>query len=188
MHEDTWYGTRPPITAASIPSVLFVIWLRCAHGRSEPEEVSNAVVLADGAVTEEEMKIERDNGGEKEKIQSETLPEDDCCPICSGSFTVPCRGDCGHWYCDASCSTGGLTGFVQKVKELPLLTKRMVWHIMDPDTTNLHFSEVRIFAMLISTLYTASEFNFIPTGKLPHKVEILVAYASARIIWKPDNF
>ncbi|KAH0880782.1 hypothetical protein HID58_068176 [Brassica napus] len=124
---------------------------------------------------------------------------------------------------DASCSTGGLTGFVQKVKELPLLTKRMVWHIMDPDTTNLHFSEVRIFAvknfftlvstlfaviyltftfyslvfsyylyplspMLISTLYTASEFNFIPTGKLPHKIEILVAYASARIIWKPDNF
>ncbi|CAN7057938.1 hypothetical protein IGI04_015109 [Brassica rapa subsp. trilocularis] len=43
-------------------------------------------------------------------------------------------------------------------------------------------------AMLISTLYTASEFNFISTGKLPHKIEILVAYASARIIWKPDNF
>ncbi|CAN6937393.1 unnamed protein product [Brassica oleracea] len=65
---------------------------------------------------------------------------------------------------------------------------------MDPYTTNLHFSEVHIFAflpvlpMLISTLYTASEFNFIPTGKLPHKIAILVAYASARIIWKPDNF
>ncbi|KAG2245931.1 hypothetical protein Bca52824_085559 [Brassica carinata] len=71
----------------------------------------------------------------------------------------------------ASCSTGGLTGFVQKVKELPLLTKRMVWHIMDPDTTNLHFSEVRIFAMLISTLYTASEFNFIPTGVSTNKAK-----------------
>ncbi|KAH0903653.1 hypothetical protein HID58_043156 [Brassica napus] len=64
----------------------------------------------------------------------------------------------------------------------------MVWHIMDQDTTNLYFSEVHIFAMLISTLYTAFEFNFIPTGKLPHKIEILVAYASARIIWKPENF
>ncbi|CAF2075894.1 unnamed protein product [Brassica oleracea] len=54
----------------------------------------------------------------------------------------------------------------QKAKELPLLTKRMVWHIMDQDTTNLYFSEVHIFAMLISTLYTAFEFNFIPTASL----------------------
>ncbi|XP_013639799.1 PREDICTED: E3 ubiquitin-protein ligase RNF170 [Brassica oleracea var. oleracea] len=187
------------------------------HGLSEPEEASNAVVLADGAVTAaEERKIERDNGGERRKIQSETPPEDDCCPICFGSFTVPCRGDCGHWYCgscilqywnyaavsrpckcpmcvrhitklspEASLQhrqepevkevlvkirrynrlfVGGLTGFLQKVQELPLLMKRMVWHIMDPDTTNLHFNEVRIFAMLMSTLYTATEFNFIPTG------------------------
>ncbi|CAN6984928.1 E3 ubiquitin-protein ligase RNF170 isoform X1 [Brassica rapa] len=176
------------------------------HGLSEPEEASNAVVLADGAVTTEERK----------KTQSETPPEDDCCPICFGSFTVPCRGDCGHWYCgscilqywnyaavsrpckcpmcvrhitklspEASLQqrqepevkevlakirrynrlfVGGLTGFLQKVQELPLLMKRMVWHIMDPDTTNLHFNEVRIFAMLMSTLYTATEFNFIPTG------------------------
>ncbi|KAF2586144.1 hypothetical protein F2Q70_00033991 [Brassica cretica] len=170
------------------------------HGLSEPEEASNGVVLADGAVTAaEERKIERDNGGERKKIQSETPPEDDCCPICFGSFTVPCRGDCGHWYCgscilqywnyaavsrpckcpmcvrhitklspEASLQhrqepevkevlakvrrynrlfVGGLTGFLQKVQELPLLMKRMVWHIMDPDTTNLHFNEVRIFAV-----------------------------------------
>ncbi|KAF5803359.1 putative transcription factor C2H2 family [Helianthus annuus] len=26
-------------------------------------------------------------------------PVDDCCPICFGSFSAPCRGPCGHWYC-----------------------------------------------------------------------------------------
>ena len=72
------------------------------HGRSEPEEASNAVVLADGAVTTEERK----------KIQSETPPEDDCCPICFGSFTVPCRGDCGHWYC-GNCSI--FNSFLNKI-------------------------------------------------------------------------
>ncbi|KAJ4898999.1 RING/U-box superfamily protein [Raphanus sativus] len=146
----------------------------------------------------------------------ETPPEDDCCPICFSSFTVPCRGNCGHWYCgscilqywnyaavskpckcpmcvrhittlspEASLQqrqeqevkevlakirrynrlfVGGLTGFLQKLQELPLLIKRLVWHMMDPDTNTLYFHEVRIFAMLMSTLYTAAEFSFIPTG------------------------
>ncbi|KAJ0252039.1 RING/U-box superfamily protein [Hirschfeldia incana] len=182
--------------------------------RNETEEAPNTVVLADGVVTAEERKIERENGGER-KRESETPPDDDCCPICFGSFTVPCRGDCGHWYCgscilqywnyaavsrpckcpmcvrhitkltpEASLQhrqepevkevlakirrynrlfVGGLTGFVQ-VKELPLLMKRMVWHIMDPDNNNLHLNEVRFFAIFMSSLYTASEFDFIPTG------------------------
>ena len=26
-------------------------------------------------------------------------PLDDCCPICFGAFSVPCKGPCGHWYC-----------------------------------------------------------------------------------------
>ncbi|KAK8698952.1 hypothetical protein V6N13_115054 [Hibiscus sabdariffa] len=36
------------------------------------------------------------------KRLNETPPDDDCCPICFGSFTVPCRSNCGHWYC-GSC-------------------------------------------------------------------------------------
>ncbi|CAH8380125.1 unnamed protein product [Eruca vesicaria subsp. sativa] len=162
----------------------------------------------------EERKIERENGGER-KRESETPPEDDCCPICFGSFTVPCRGNCGHWYCgscilqywnyaavsrpckcpmcvrhitklspEASLQqreepevkevlakirrynrlfVGGLTGFVQRVQEMPLLMKRMVWYLMDPDN-NLCFNQIRLFAMFMSSLYTASEFDFIPTG------------------------
>lgn len=58
----------------------------------------NELVLADGVVTVEETNIEADNRGERQ-IESETPPEDDVCPICFGSFKVPCRGNCGHWYC-----------------------------------------------------------------------------------------
>uniref|UniRef100_A0A2P2K0S0 Uncharacterized protein MANES_15G143000 n=1 Tax=Rhizophora mucronata TaxID=61149 RepID=A0A2P2K0S0_RHIMU len=29
-------------------------------------------------------------------------PLDDCCPICFGTFTVPCKANCGHWYCGSS--------------------------------------------------------------------------------------
>ncbi|XP_024005250.1 E3 ubiquitin-protein ligase RNF170 isoform X2 [Eutrema salsugineum] len=182
--------------------------------RNDLVEGPNAAVLADGVLTAEERKIETDNRGER-KTESETPPEDDCCPICFSSFTVPCRGNCGHWYCGScilqywsyaavsrpckcpmcvrhitklspeaslqQCQeqevkevlakvrrynrlfVGGLTGFVQ-VHELPLLMKRLVWHMMDPDANNLYFHEVRIFAMFMSTLYTAAEFNFIPTG------------------------
>ncbi|XP_051134712.1 uncharacterized protein LOC127253930 [Andrographis paniculata] len=32
----------------------------------------------------------------------EIPPLDDVCPICFDRFTVPCRSNCGHWFC-ASC-------------------------------------------------------------------------------------
>ncbi|XP_009787114.1 uncharacterized protein [Nicotiana sylvestris] len=34
--------------------------------------------------------------------ESEKPPEDDCCPICFGDFSIPCKTNCGHWFC-ASC-------------------------------------------------------------------------------------
>ncbi|WRX15778.1 zinc finger protein [Theobroma cacao] len=46
-----------------------------------------------------ERKVEESR---ERKRLSETPPDDDCCPICFGSFTVPCRSNCGHWYC-GSC-------------------------------------------------------------------------------------
>ncbi|TYH29399.1 hypothetical protein ES288_A01G008200v1 [Gossypium darwinii] len=52
--------------------------------------------------------METDDTGRKmeelggNKRLSETPPDDDCCPICFGPFTVPCRSNCGHWYC-GSC-------------------------------------------------------------------------------------
>ncbi|KAL8143343.1 hypothetical protein V2J09_016375 [Rumex salicifolius] len=34
--------------------------------------------------------------------RKETPPDDDVCPVCFGDFVVPCRADCGHWFC-GSC-------------------------------------------------------------------------------------
>lgn len=63
-----------------------------------PEVNATAAEFLDQNEPAEEEQMERDNGGER-KRESETPPEDDCCPICFSSFTVPCRGNCGHWYC-----------------------------------------------------------------------------------------
>ncbi|PIN18994.1 hypothetical protein CDL12_08332 [Handroanthus impetiginosus] len=46
-----------------------------------------------------------DGGGEEEEEKRKTgynqdkPPEDDYCPICFGDFTVPCKANCGHWFC-----------------------------------------------------------------------------------------
>ncbi|KAG9156324.1 hypothetical protein Leryth_009194 [Lithospermum erythrorhizon] len=41
-------------------------------------------------------------GGRNEDGKMERPPEDDCCPICFGDFALPCKTNCGHWFC-AGC-------------------------------------------------------------------------------------
>ncbi|KAL4272906.1 hypothetical protein GQ457_13G007400 [Hibiscus cannabinus] len=168
--------------------------------------------------TEERGKKVEGFGGNRRL--SESPPDDDCCPICFGPFTVPCRSNCGHWYCGScilqfwnyssasqpckcpmcACKIvnlmpeaslqqqqssqevtevlksvqrynllfiGGVRGFIQqKVWELPFLIKRMVQGLMDPDTNDTYLAEIRLFAMLLSIIYRATPFDFIPTGGL----------------------
>ncbi|KAL3620844.1 hypothetical protein CASFOL_035756 [Castilleja foliolosa] len=56
------------------------------------DECENGIVL--GGVCEINDKV----GGYNKNIP----PVDDVCPICFDSFTIPCRSNCGHWFC-ASC-------------------------------------------------------------------------------------
>jgi len=43
---------------------------------------------------------ERKMTGEVENPRSkETPPDDDCCSICFGDFEIPCKTNCGHWFC-----------------------------------------------------------------------------------------
>lgn len=46
---------------------------------------------------------EESNASREEKKETgynrEKPPEDDCCPICFGEFRVPCKANCGHWFC-----------------------------------------------------------------------------------------
>ncbi|KAK3000887.1 hypothetical protein RJ639_021506 [Escallonia herrerae] len=36
------------------------------------------------------------------KREGDRPPEDDCCAICFGDFTIACKTSCGHWFC-ATC-------------------------------------------------------------------------------------
>ncbi|KAF2305817.1 hypothetical protein GH714_008246 [Hevea brasiliensis] len=61
---------------------------------------------------------------------------------------------------------GGALGLVQKVRESPLFIKRIFQQMMDPDRPGSYLHEMRLFAMILSVLYAATPFNFIPTGGL----------------------
>ncbi|KAH7845771.1 hypothetical protein Vadar_005853 [Vaccinium darrowii] len=48
---------------------------------------------------EKEKKIETLTNAEREQ---DTPPDDDICPICFDKYNIPCKTNCGHWYC-ANC-------------------------------------------------------------------------------------
>ncbi|MBA0751446.1 hypothetical protein Gogos_000367 [Gossypium gossypioides] len=161
-----------------------------------------------------ERNVEESRGN---KRFTETPPDDDCCPICFGSFTVPCRSNCGHWYCGScilqfwnyssasmpckcpmcACKivnlmpeaslqqqqdqevtqvlksvqrynllfVGGALGYIQqKLRQLPFFMKKIFQGLMDPDANDTYIAEMRLFAMVLSIIYGATPFDFLPTG------------------------
>ncbi|KAL0385530.1 UNVERIFIED_CONTAM: E3 ubiquitin-protein ligase [Sesamum radiatum] len=64
--------------------------------------------VGDQTETEEGINTcgQENNTSREEKKETgynrEKPPEDDCCPICFGEFRVPCKANCGHWFC-GSC-------------------------------------------------------------------------------------
>ncbi|KAH1030782.1 hypothetical protein J1N35_042956 [Gossypium stocksii] len=160
-----------------------------------------------------ERNVEESRGN---KRFTETPPDDDCCPICFGSFTVPCRSNCGHWYCGScilqfwnyssasmpckcpmcACKivnlmpeaslqqqedqevtqvlksvqrynllfVGGTLGYIQKLRQLPFFMKKIFQGLMDPDANDTYIAEMRLFAMVLSIIYRATPFDFLPTG------------------------
>ncbi|KAL1061848.1 hypothetical protein V6Z11_D13G040600 [Gossypium hirsutum] len=160
-----------------------------------------------------ERNVEESRGN---KRFTETPPDDDCCPICFGSFTVPCRSNCGHWYCGScilqfwnyssesmpckcpmcACKivnlmpeaslqqqqdqdvtqvlksvqrynllfVGGALGYIQKLRQLPFFMKKIFQGLMDPDANDTYIAEMRLFAMVLSIIYRATPFDFLPTG------------------------
>ncbi|KAB1993595.1 hypothetical protein ES319_D13G041300v1 [Gossypium barbadense] len=139
-----------------------------------------------------ERNVEESRGN---KRFTETPPDDDCCPICFGSFTVPCRSNCGHWYCgscilqfwnyssasmpckcpmcackivnlmpEASLQQQQDQDVTQKLRQLPFFMKKIFQGLMDPDANDTYIAEMRLFAMVLSIIYRATPFDFLPTG------------------------
>lgn len=50
------------------------------------------------SIKDGDVKMEEEEGV-KRRRESEKPPEDDCCPICFGDFSIPCKTNCGHWFC-----------------------------------------------------------------------------------------
>ncbi|KAG5625635.1 hypothetical protein H5410_010853 [Solanum commersonii] len=65
------------------------------EGNREPTAEDEDRRELDGAPSKSLVVVEAENAF----LRTEKPPTDDCCPICFGTFVVPCRGPCGHWYC-----------------------------------------------------------------------------------------
>ncbi|PWA59273.1 Zinc finger, RING/FYVE/PHD-type [Artemisia annua] len=78
-------------------AVLFL--LRKLVDKVEEFQNQNLTSLG-GLGTDEESESSKSEFSEKDG--GDKPPEDDCCPICFDTFTIPCKTNCGHWFC-ANC-------------------------------------------------------------------------------------
>ncbi|GMQ01885.1 hypothetical protein CsSME_00048352 [Camellia sinensis var. sinensis] len=69
-------------------------------GRERSGEMEEPDVVAEGIGNGNNEVRERKS--EEVVRERETPPDDDCCAICFEGFTIPCKTNCGHWFC-ASC-------------------------------------------------------------------------------------
>ncbi|PPD75417.1 hypothetical protein GOBAR_DD27654 [Gossypium barbadense] len=127
-----------------------------------------------------ERNVEESRGN---KRFTETPPDDDCCPICFGSFTVPCRSNCGHWYCGScilqfwnySSASMPCKCPMCACKIVNLMPEASLQQQQDQDVTQVLKSVQRYnllfvggalgyIQMVLSIIYRATPFDFLPTG------------------------
>ncbi|XP_074330641.1 uncharacterized protein LOC141667899 isoform X2 [Apium graveolens] len=137
------------------------------------------------AITERETSTssndEVGSGGEVKKRESP--PDDDVCAICFGDFSVPCRTNCGHWFCGSCimqfwhykatikrCKCPICSRLISALTPEACLLGRQEKEVLDV-LQNVHrynclfqggFSG--LLQLILGLLYNISPFNFIPTG------------------------
>ncbi|CAN1278422.1 E3 ubiquitin-protein ligase RNF170 [Linum perenne] len=73
---------------------------------------------------------------------------------------------------------GGALGLVQKLRESPLLIKRVVMRIMDPDGPD-YIHEARLLAviqMIMTLIYVLCPFDFLPISELSWEPSMVSCY------------
>ncbi|KAE9448348.1 hypothetical protein C3L33_19761, partial [Rhododendron williamsianum] len=69
------------------------------------------------------------------------------------------------WNLEASEHAGKMEN-IQKVHELPLLFRRCLGEMIDPNRLRFNYYMARLIALLLAILYEVCGFDFIPTGRL----------------------
>ncbi|KAL7227893.1 hypothetical protein ACSBR1_022719 [Camellia fascicularis] len=127
----------------------------------------------------------RERKSEEVVRERETPPDDDCCAICFEGFTIPCKTNCGHWFC-ASCILmfWNYSSALQRCK-CPICS-RLISKLMPEASLSLRREEDvvqalkkvqgynRLFVggahgfimLLLTVFYEICGFDFIPTGAL----------------------
>lgn len=81
-----------------------------------------------------EMVVENHRNGE-------TPPDDDCCSICFGDFDIPCKTNCGHWFCGEILLNSRSFCFCHLLLFIDVLS------IQDYETLNLCLNSVKKICM-----------------------------------------
>ncbi|KAH9695708.1 E3 ubiquitin-protein ligase RNF170 [Citrus sinensis] len=130
--------------------------------------------------------VEVSGEGKGESIEGKDGPPvDDCCPICFGDFTIPCKANCGHWYCancilqfwnyssaSKPCKCPMCSRYINRLtpeSSLSLQQEQEVAEVLKKVVRyNLLFvgGARGLVQMALSVLYAATPFDFIPTGSL----------------------
>ncbi|KAF7139548.1 hypothetical protein RHSIM_Rhsim07G0166100 [Rhododendron simsii] len=95
-----------------------------------------------------------ERGKEKEtppdaEVEKDAPPNDDICPICFENYNIPCKTNCGHWYCENAAAIASSTN-------------RYSRGLLDPDKLILNFAIARIVALALTLSYNYYGFGFLP--------------------------
>lgn len=73
------------------------------------KEIPSDLLMREGDTELENIEVrqqERKSKVDKEKealpdaeMEKDAPPNDDICPICFENYNIPCKTNCGHWYC-----------------------------------------------------------------------------------------
>ncbi|CAK9175693.1 unnamed protein product [Ilex paraguariensis] len=84
--------------------------------------------------------------GEIKFRSTDSPPADDCCPICFGSFVIPCRAPCGHWYCGGCILQYWDHGAALQPCNCPMCSQKIT--SLTPEASLFHQQEMEVTRVL----------------------------------------
>lgn len=90
-------------------------------------------------------------GGGKEKVVVDDGPSlDDVCPICFHDYTMPCKANCGHWFCGTAAFSFLFSFFFVEFINLPSVS----WYLVKIHSTGFVYVLMPLVAEKMCCLTT----------------------------------